>query len=364
MPLVSRKVLAGLAISTGLGTSAFYFYPDMASFFSESKRQREAARDYEKWSVSSSPSEISNPKTELAIARSVAKAEEARARRKRTEMASEAIRSSTIQALLRAGLLEHKRGATQPYSLTLSTIHKRLAEAGYNISDSVEANVMVQRILADPDSHPKEYALIMQTIDEMNAEAAAKGRAKEGLRRASELRRQYEQERETLERSREDEYPTPQDVLREFADIVVKEMREGKESVRDITIDELTDGFALEVIEQMCDTSQACKSMVEAAVPGHSKYEELNEAVEDLYVAIKRKYGSGGSNVKGKSPTFATFIQKGLTEEQFEQNVREGDIKRGTMGRFSKVGTATAAALTKSRRLSLLSLLVIFDSCA
>ena len=37
-------------------------------------------------------------------------------------------------------------------------------------------------------------------------------------------------------------------------------------------------------------------------------------------------------------------VVKGLTEEQFEQNVREGDIKRGEGGRFSKTHAALAGA--------------------
>jgi len=72
-----------------------------------------------------------------------------------------------------------------------------------------------------------------------------------------------------------------------FSGFVTKGPAEQAESYA--TEDDLTDYLASEVVKMFRDISEACQTVIDAGMPGHESYEELNELLVGLYQIIKAK---------------------------------------------------------------------------
>jgi hypothetical protein len=326
---VSRKTLALLGIATGTTSGMYYFHQDINESLRErGKVDKDALETAQR--ISSLKAKVlakqasQADKEKLKLMTAAAKAQEARAREQRM---LELTRSGLVRELIGAGFRNIKEGVRTDFSLTVETMEKMseqnqraaiqgaltkklMTEAGYPNTERGFANAWNDFQLQNEKGQNFSELLLRQLEYNMNEAKGPFSQSPPGQppnvdvvvnqntpERPSAPLEGVEESRttssggKTVVRRRKPTQGSGDIHERGFLDIVVKTLNdfnvESETEDNPISLDEITTAVAQEVARMISDMSDSCRYMIENGVPGHTKYEALNDILVEIYAYMK-----------------------------------------------------------------------------
>jgi hypothetical protein len=336
-PSVSRKTLAFLTVATGgAGGGAFYFQQDIENLLRVRGKQDEGA--YEAADKIRKVKEAMRRQQGSVADKELIKLQTANLRAQKEAAVAKArletLRENVIDKLVNYGFRSELEGAVTPFGRTIPTIIgmgpvaqaalvKRaltkdlLKKYGYVGEDGL---IELQTDLIDKKKKARQLTEEVLSNIEKDKEfqqhevkvVPAKAAIKNEVDRVADVEEPKTTEaskekpvtkripaEEVAERKAKRQRDAEAKLKKEagFYDIIVKAMNETVAELDDsdipIDIDEITTAIAEELATMIADMSTACRLMIENGVPGHSKYEEINDILVEIYAYMKDRAKTG-----------------------------------------------------------------------
>jgi hypothetical protein len=303
-PSISRKTLAYLSVATtGVGGGTFYFQQDIESMLRERGRQDESAYDVAE-KIRKKKEQLNKKagvnKTDIKALTNLSKAQEAAAKAK-THL--EVLRKSAVDELVKHGFRSAKEGARTNFGLTMQTIQREAPNAAERLVDRALTKDLLQKysysgkkgmteFYADLLQNKKKALSFMEDVAENIKKDSEFRQYETGKQSKPDFQEQMRQDNKSSKTRQEAEEEWKKYTgKKEFYDLVLKALNGVEESLLDeekpATLDEITTAIAEELATMISDMSETCRLMIENGVPGHSKYEEINDILVEIYAYMK-----------------------------------------------------------------------------
>jgi hypothetical protein len=298
---LSRSILAKLTVATGASASGmYYFQQDIEQAIHERmqtyREERDAQEQQRKLEAQGRRAEQSKKKSEIDRIEAETKLEKQRTERAKQQKDLEMLRENVVNTMIKYGFRKPQEGAVTEFSRVTSVLNKMEPDARQAYMErALTRDLLSEYGYADsPNGYRELHSDLQQDtvksheVLETIAENLKKELAKDGVIPDSEGTIKDQNLKVT----------TPKPGVRnkkggakkkEFYDIILKAFQdeELKKEDKSVDIEEVIDRLSTEVAKMISDMSESCMLMIENGVPGHSKYEQLNDILVEIYGYMK-----------------------------------------------------------------------------
>jgi hypothetical protein len=315
---LSRRVLAGISISAGTG-GMYYFQQDIASYLG-AKQAAEKSRTRQQQEVD----KIGNRKTpapktstmadEIKKINAETKREEAKTRRELAQMGKETNRKDFLNRLVEHDIRRHIEGSQKIHSTKPGTVAERFTKVVddlYDIENTPGNMMVVYNRTKTPEATGDFVREIQDHFNKLHGEGS-------------------------FERVVLDNEPIKRVTSgKEFNGEIITKAPNIEPDDEYVSIDEIADMAAIQIIEEITDISQSCKIMIEGGVPNHTNYEAINDIITDIYINLKKsvkpdKYNNMSSEESNSEKTTEKSINpvdmKGAADYMSSQDDRSAGL--------------------------------------